>query len=388
MNILFLANNSLDPLAGGIERTTYNLIRELSKAPEYTVTACFMSIKDKIEGVNCVEKTIYSGKDIYDIIVQFEIDIAIFPCGYWYVNILKAYNPDVPCKIITGLHSPPKVGEDYILSNAALEFGQKSFAEKVKGLPAHTLTYLKHPLHVKKAREGYSKGYHNSDAYVLLSDKFFKDFIAYARLKDAKKLYAIGNALSFDHIVQPEDSNNKDNVVLLVARMDEISKRVSLAIQSWMGLQRIALWTFKLLGSGKDLPFYKKMVAEHNVQHISFEGHTDPYAYYIKSKIFIMTSAFEGWGMTLTEALQTGCVPIVMDSFGALHDIIEHNYNGIIIPNGDVQAMTKAIQTLIDQPEELKRLSLNALKSAENFTIEKVAAKWKVLFQNLMKGAS
>jgi glycosyltransferase involved in cell wall biosynthesis len=124
------------------------------------------------------------------------------------------------------------------------------------------------------------------------------------------------------------------------------------------------------------------------VQHISFEGHTDPYAYYIKSKIFIMTSAFEGWGMTLTEALQTGCVPIVMDSFGALHDIIEHNYNGIIIPNGDVQAMTKAIQTLIDQPEELKRLSLNALKSAENFTIEKVAAKWKVLFQNLMKGAS
>ncbi|MNL53606.1 hypothetical protein D3C87_1768690 [compost metagenome] len=47
--------------------------------------------------------------------------------------------------------------------------------------------------------------------------------------------------------------------------------------------------------------------------------------------------------------------------------------------------MTKAIQTLIDQPEELKRLSLNALNSAENFTIEKVSAKWKVLFQNLMK---
>lgn len=38
-----------------------------------------------------------------------------------------------------------------------------------------------------------------------------------------------------------------------------------------------------------------------------------------------MTSAFEGFGMTLVEAQQYGVVPIVMDSYKSLHDIIKND---------------------------------------------------------------
>ena len=40
--------------------------------------------------------------------------------------------------------------------------------------------------------------------------------------------------------------------------------------------------------------------------------------HYEKSKIFMMTSNFEGFGMTLTEALQNACVPFVFNTFSSL----------------------------------------------------------------------
>jgi glycosyltransferase involved in cell wall biosynthesis len=57
-----------------------------------------------------------------------------------------------------------------------------------------------------------------------------------------------------------------------------------------------------------------------------------------------MTSAYEGWGLTLTEAQQMGVVPIAFDSFGAVYDIIENEYNGLIIPNSTDKKTTMMIQ--------------------------------------------
>jgi glycosyltransferase involved in cell wall biosynthesis len=56
-----------------------------------------------------------------------------------------------------------------------------------------------------------------------------------------------------------------------------------------------------------------------------------------------MTSTAEGWGMVLTEAQQMGVPVVAMDSFGALHDIIEDGYNGRIVPNNDLVAFQNAM---------------------------------------------
>lgn len=382
MNILFLANNNLSPTSGGIERTTYNLIKELSKDSNFKIFAVFMKIPEKIEGTICIEDTIFEGKQIDAYISQFKIDIVVFPGGAWYTNLLKTYNFDTTCKIVTCLHSPPKVGEDYIIKNLNLEWLNKDFLRKLKSFPHFVITYLTHPLKVYKARKQYSDGYVNSDAYILLSKSYFNLFKKYGKLVDEKKLYAIGNALSFEESFSVQKLSEKKNDVLFVGRFDEISKRISFAIKAWHNVKK-SDWNFKIVGFGKDEKIYRNLVSKDNVKNLSFEGKQNPITYYTDAKIFIMTSSFEGWPMTLLEALQMGCVPIVMNSFGSLNDIIEHGCNGFIVKNGDIRGMSNAIQTLIDDDREWLRLSKNAIESSEKFTLEKTAKKWKDLFYQI-----
>lgn len=89
--------------------------------------------------------------------------------------------------------------------------------------------------------------------------------------------------------------------------------------------------------------------------------------------------------MTLLEALQSGYIPIVMDAFGSVHDIIEDNYNGLIVQNGDIEGMSVALSSLMNNEEELLRLSTNAINSSERFTLEKTTKKWTALFSDLMQ---
>lgn len=383
MKILFLANNHLSPISGGIERTTFNLISELAKDITYELYAVFITIPVKIKDVKCIEDTIMNGKQINDYIERLGIDIVVFPAGAWYTNLLKSYNRNTKCKIISCLHSPPKVGEDYIIKNLRLEWKEKDILSRAKFFFKFLMTYCKQPLTVYQARRQYKLGYNNSDLYVLLSESYFDTFRTYARIDDISKLRAVGNALSFDSSEVTADLNQKKNEVLVVGRFDEISKRISYAIKAWKIVDP-RNWHFNIVGFGKDEGIYRRMVANYKLKNISFEGQQNPISYYTKAKIFLMTSSFEGWPMTLLESLQTGCVPIVMDTFGSLHDIIEHNHNGIIIKDNDIIAMANAIQSLMDNQDEWIRISKNGIKSSSAFTIEKITNKWKNLFQTVM----
>ena len=64
-------------------------------------------------------------------------------------------------------------------------------------------------------------------------------------------------------------------------------------------------------------------------------GKQSPQSYYLNSSIFLMTSDYEGWGMTITEAQQFGCIPIVLNTFASLQDLIANGENGFIVDSVD-----------------------------------------------------
>ena len=72
--------------------------------------------------------------------------------------------------------------------------------------------------------------------------------------------------------------------------------------------------------------------AQHGLKRVRFEGRQNPKRYYEEASIFMLTSSFEGWGLTLTEAQQFGCVPLAFYSYASLPDIITDGKNGFMIP--------------------------------------------------------
>ncbi|MDG2431241.1 MAG: hypothetical protein P8M54_02120, partial [Flavobacterium sp.] len=84
-------------------------------------------------------------------------------------------------------------------------------------------------------------------------------------------------------------------------------------------------------------------------------------------------------------AQQMGCVPVAMDSFGSLHDIIEHEFNGFIVTNHDLIGYAKQLQLLIDNVELRQTMAWNAVQSSSKFSADKIGTQWLQLFQEIHK---
>jgi glycosyltransferase involved in cell wall biosynthesis len=96
-----------------------------------------------------------------------------------------------------------------------------------------------------------------------------------------------------------------------------------------------------------------------------------------------MTSAYEGWGLTLTEAQQMGCVPIVFDSFSAVHDIIKSGENGLLIPNNDLDSYVSALVGLMLNEQLRKEMERQALRTSKAFALQEVIKEWGNLLSEL-----
>ena len=98
----------------------------------------------------------------------------------------------------------------------------------------------------------------------------------------------------------------------------------------------------------------------------------------------MMTSSYEGWGITLTEAQQMGVVPIAFHSYASLPEIIDDGRNGLIIPDKDEDAYVEKLLWLMDHRIEREAMAVEAIRSSRRFTREAVGDRWMALFGELV----
>lgn len=99
--------------------------------------------------------------------------------------------------------------------------------------------------------------------------------------------------------------------------------------------------------------------------------------------LFISNSAIDGWMITLTEAQQMGTVPLVMDSYKAVYQIITNHEDGIIIQNNNVDEFAIQLLTLMKNDVKREEMAKAAIKNSKRFAVENIVAQWVELFQEL-----
>ncbi|MGH9125516.1 MAG: glycosyltransferase family 4 protein [Acidimicrobiales bacterium] len=93
---------------------------------------------------------------------------------------------------------------------------------------------------------------------------------------------------------------------------------------------------------------------------------------YQRASVVLVTSRYEGFGLPALEAMAS-VVPVIAYDNTAMTEVVTSG--GILIPDGDVTAMTAAARRLLDDPEEAEEWRARGLVQAAKFTWADSAAR-------------
>ena len=104
---------------------------------------------------------------------------------------------------------------------------------------------------------------------------------------------------------------------------------------------------------------------------VFFHGHLSEeelHRFYGGSHIMANLSRWEGYGMAVVDALQSG-LPVVAADAGAVPELLNHGVEGYLVPPGDSKTCAEYLGNLISSGTLRRELSMNAVKRAgELFT--------------------
>ena len=227
--------------------------------------------------------------------------------------------------------------------------------------------------------------YRTSDRIVFLSSHFIDEFRKITGFEpDRKKTAAIPCIRTYSDPVKPDDLKKKKKIVLLVARLNEIHKRVSYALEVWRKIVRVRRdWTFVIVGDGPQKHYYENMVTGGEIPNVVFTGQADPLPYYREASIFVMTSVSEGVPMVLVDSTSCGVVPVVFHTFSSLPDIIDDGKSGFLIPDKKISLFAEKVLYLMEHDEVRNAMATAAIGKSRNFSIDRVMDKWNALLQEI-----
>lgn len=99
--------------------------------------------------------------------------------------------------------------------------------------------------------------------------------------------------------------------------------------------------------------------------------------------IYINTNRIDNTPVAVVEACAMG-LPVVTTCVGGIPDMLKHGETALFVDDDDDEAMAKAIENLINNPNLASLLSRNGQKLAERFSWEQVRPQWEQMFVELM----
>ncbi len=97
-----------------------------------------------------------------------------------------------------------------------------------------------------------------------------------------------------------------------------------------------------IAGDGPLRPELEAQVLELGIaSSVSFLGYQSDIASVVADlDVFLLTSVSEGTPLVVIEAMAAAC-PVIATDVGGLPEMIEHHQSGLLVPSGDVEALTK-----------------------------------------------
>lgn len=198
-----------------------------------------------------------------------------------------------------------------------------------------------------------------------------------------KKGVIIGNPLK-DNLPLWED-NNPRKVFITACRISK-QKNIPMLVDAFIEFHRThSEYSMEIYGDGDPKPYRAEMeqyVRKKNAEnYISFMGHsTNIHAIMSNSAAFVLSSDFEGLSNSMLEAMAIGIPCICTDCPpGGAREYMKNGEAGILVPVGDVSALTKKMCMLAENDEYKHDLSQKEQYVRDVLRKDAICAQWEAL---------
>ncbi|HRN29355.1 MAG TPA: glycosyltransferase, partial [Terrimesophilobacter sp.] len=174
--------------------------------------------------------------------------------------------------------------------------------------------------------------------------------------------------------------------VVMVTRLVPL-KRVDHVIRAVAALrERGVAARLEVLGEGPAQGDLEALIAELGVSDaVVLRGHVpDPAAHVARAAVSVLSSTYEGQPLAVLESLMQGVPVVAYDINYGPRDMIDHGENGLLVPAGDVNALTDALGRVLDDPELRSRLAVGARTTAARLGPSAVMQRWGALFRDVL----
>jgi len=139
-----------------------------------------------------------------------------------------------------------------------------------------------------------------------------------------------------------------------------------------------------VVGTGSDMEEFKKIAGpDPNITFYGFIPNNKLIELYKKANIVVVPSIwYEVFGIVIIESFKYG-IPVIGSRIGGIPELIENGHNGYLFEPGNMIELKNLLESLIENPLELKRLSDNAFENAREYSMETHINKLKKLYKDV-----
>ena len=176
--------------------------------------------------------------------------------------------------------------------------------------------------------------------------------------------------------------------VIAVGRLD-YQKGFDRLLDAWALLpeQLRADWRLDIFGQGEWEEKLKNQIAQLGIEASAAVNKPTNAIFdeYAASDFLVMTSHYEGFPMVMIEAMACGVPAVCFDFLCGPRDIIAEGVNGLIVPEGDLQALADAMQKLMENSALLEDMSAHAKGISKTYSQDSIMKRWELFINDQVR---
>ncbi|MCA1906305.1 MAG: glycosyltransferase, partial [Desulfarculus sp.] len=175
--------------------------------------------------------------------------------------------------------------------------------------------------------------------------------------------------------------------VVAMGRLDP-GKNFGLLIRAFaLARAKQPAWRLAILGEGPERPRLEALAGELGLgPWVHLPGRVeDPLTHLRRAEIFALSSEYEGFPMSLLEAMSCGLAVVATDCGTGVREIIRPGVDGLIVPRGQLEPLAQALEGLMADPARRTALAQAAPQVCGRFGLERVLGLWDQLFGQVLQ---